>query len=204
MSKCKIYIAADHGGYALKAKIHAFLKEQGFDAQDLGTNSDKPCDYADYAHILAAKCVNLANFKDKIDENNEKMVNLSQKSDENSEKMANLSQKNLANSGNKVNLAQKSDENIEKMGFGILICGSGIGVSIAANRHKGVRCALCHEPLSAVLARKHNDANVLALGARLVGEVMAFEIVKSFLNTEFEGGRHIKRIEKIEKFEVGK
>lgn len=176
MSKCKIYIAADHGGYALKAKIHAFLKEQGFDAQDLGTNSDKPCDYADYAHILAAKCVNLANFKDKMDENNEKMVNLS----------------------------QKSDENSEKIGFGILICGSGIGVSIAANRHKGVRCALCHEPLSAALARKHNDANVLALGARLIGEVMAFEIVKSFLNTEFEGGRHIKRIEKIEKFEVGK
>lgn len=190
MSKCKIYIAADHGGYALKAKIHAFLKEQGFDAQDLGTNSEKPCDYADYAHILAAKCVNLANFKDKIDENNEKIANLSQKSDKNNEKNANL--------------AQKSDENSEKMGFGILICGSGIGVSIAANRHKGVRCALCHEPLSAALARKHNDANVLALGARLVGEVMAFEIVKSFLNTEFEGGRHIKRIEKIEKFEVGK
>lgn len=176
MSKCKIYIAADHGGYALKAKIHAFLKEQGFDAQDLGTNSEKPCDYADYAHILAAKCVNLANFKDKIDENSEKIANLS----------------------------QKNDENSDKMGFGILICGSGIGVSIAANRHKGVRCALCHEPLSAALARKHNDANVLALGARLIGEVMAFEIVKSFLNTEFEGGRHIKRIEKIEKFEVGK
>lgn len=93
-------------------------------------------------------------------------------------------------------LAQKLD----KTKKGILICGSGIGVSISANRHKNVRCALCSEPLSARLARKHNDANVLALGARLIGLDLAIEIVKEFLYTEFEGGRHCLRVQKIEEF----
>lgn len=82
--------------------------------------------------------------------------------------------------------------------FGILICGSGIGISIAANRHKGIRCALCSESLSAKLARKHNDANVLALGGRLIGADLAVEIVREFIGTEFEGGRHEERISKIE------
>lgn len=81
--------------------------------------------------------------------------------------------------------------------FGILICGSGIGMSIAANRHHGIRAALCNESLSAKLARMHNDANVLCMGARLIGISMAEEIINTFLNTSFEGGRHIKRIEKL-------
>ncbi|MEG0874414.1 MAG: ribose 5-phosphate isomerase B [Clostridiales bacterium] len=78
---------------------------------------------------------------------------------------------------------------------GIVICGSGIGISIAANKVKGVRAALCSEPLSAKLAREHNDANVLAMGARIIGEAMALEIVETFLHTEFKGGRHQKRID---------
>ncbi|MDO5725175.1 MAG: ribose 5-phosphate isomerase B [Tissierellia bacterium] len=77
---------------------------------------------------------------------------------------------------------------------GIAICGSGIGISIAANRHKGIRCALCNEPLSAKLTRLHNDANVLAMGGRMIGTEMAKEIVDVFLNTEFEGGRHVRRV----------
>lgn len=81
--------------------------------------------------------------------------------------------------------------------YGILICGSGIGMSIAANRHNGIRAALCNESLSAKLARKHNDANVLCLGARLIGLEMAREIIVVFLCTSFEGERHLRRIEKL-------
>lgn len=80
----------------------------------------------------------------------------------------------------------------------IVICGSGIGISIAANKVPGIRCALCSEPLSAELARKHNNANALAMGARLIGSDMAKRIVDVFLSTEFEGGRHQRRIDKIE------
>ena len=80
---------------------------------------------------------------------------------------------------------------------GIAICGSGIGISMAANRHAAVRCALCHDGLSAELARRHNDANVLALGARLIGIEYAKDAVLRFLNTEFDGGRHQKRVEKL-------
>ncbi len=83
--------------------------------------------------------------------------------------------------------------------FGILICGSGIGISIAANRFKEVRAALCHNQETAQLSRQHNDANVLCLGARIVSEADALKIVEAFLNTKFEGGRHIKRVEKLSK-----
>ncbi len=83
--------------------------------------------------------------------------------------------------------------------FGILICGSGIGISIAANRYKQVRAALCHNQKTAGLSRKHNDANVLCLGARIVKEENAIKIVSKFLSTKFDGGRHIKRVEKLSK-----
>ncbi len=83
--------------------------------------------------------------------------------------------------------------------FGILICGSGIGISIAANRFKEVRAALCHNLETVALSRQHNDANVLCLGARIVGEVDAIKIISTFLSTKFEGGRHIKRVEKLSK-----
>ena len=80
---------------------------------------------------------------------------------------------------------------------GVIVCGSGIGISIAANRHAEVRAALCNEPLSAQLARQHNDANVLALGARIINEKTALECVHTFLTTDFEGGRHSRRVEKL-------
>ena len=80
---------------------------------------------------------------------------------------------------------------------GIAVCGSGIGISIAANRHPAVRCALVSEPLSARLARQHNDANVIALGARLIGIEMAKACVEAFLSTDFAGGRHCGRVEKL-------
>jgi ribose 5-phosphate isomerase B len=82
---------------------------------------------------------------------------------------------------------------------GIVICTTGIGISMAANKHKGIRCALCSEPLSAKMTRLHNNANVLALGAGLIGPNMANEIVDTFLNTEFSGDeRHQRRIDLIE------
>ena len=80
---------------------------------------------------------------------------------------------------------------------GIVICGSGIGISIAANRFSAVRAALCCGPKMAALARQHNDANVLALGARLIDEETAFACVDVFLNTEFEGGRHQARVDAL-------
>lgn len=82
--------------------------------------------------------------------------------------------------------------------FGIAICGSGIGISMACNRHDGIRAALCTNTTMAKLTREHNDANVLCLGARLTGDVLAAEIVKEFLETNFEGGRHQNRIEKLD------
>ena len=83
----------------------------------------------------------------------------------------------------------------------IVICGSGIGISIAANKVRGVRAALCSEPLSAELCRRHNDANVLAMGALIVGESMALAITRTFLETEFEGGRHQHRIDMLAEIE---
>ena len=86
---------------------------------------------------------------------------------------------------------------------GILICGTGIGISISANKLHGVRCALCSEPVSAQLARQHNDANIVAMGARTIGPVMAEGIVDVFLNTEFQGGRHQRRVDKIMMLDQG-
>ena len=80
---------------------------------------------------------------------------------------------------------------------GILVCGSGIGMSIAANRHKGIRAALCVDKVSAELARQHNDANILVLGERLTEISIAKQCVKKFFSTEFEGGRHERRVKKL-------
>lgn len=81
---------------------------------------------------------------------------------------------------------------------GILICGSGIGMSMAANRHEGIRAALCHDAYTAQVARGHNDANVLCFGERIVGKGVAESIIDAWLSSNFEGGRHCGRVEKIE------
>ena len=77
---------------------------------------------------------------------------------------------------------------------GIVICTTGIGISIAANKVKGIRCALCSDSLSAEMPRRHNDANIIAMGAGIVGPNLAKRMVEVFLNTEFEGGRHARRV----------
>ena len=82
--------------------------------------------------------------------------------------------------------------------LGLLVCGTGVGMSMTANRHPGVRAVVCSEPYSAAMARRHNDANVLCLGARVVGEGLAETILDAFLGAQFEGGRHARRVGKID------
>ena len=99
-------------------------------------------------------------------------------------------------------IAHKAIEKYRKgsFNFGILICGTGQGMSITANKHKGIRAALCTNSYLAKMARLHNNANFLCMGGRVIGVEVAKEIVDVFLNTDFEGGRHLRRITKIEEY----
>ena len=82
---------------------------------------------------------------------------------------------------------------------GVLVCGAGLGMSMAANRHRGIRAALCHDHYTASVSRRHNDANVLVLGGRILGPDLAREIVDTWLDTPFEGGRHLRRVKLIDR-----
>ncbi len=84
---------------------------------------------------------------------------------------------------------------------GILMCGTGLGMSMVANRFPGVRAALCSDIFSAVMSRRHNDANILVMGGRVIGDVLAKEVVKAWLKTEFEGGRHKNRLDKFDRID---
>ena len=140
-----IALGNDHGGYALKQEIIAYLEKKGFEYRDYGCYDTQAVDYPIYARKVAK--------------------------------------------------AIQSGE-CEK---GILICGTGIGISIAANKCKGIRCALCSDCFSAEATRLHNDTNIIALGGRVVGPELAVKIVDTFLNTEFSGDeRHARRISLIE------
>lgn len=96
--------------------------------------------------------------------------------------------------GHKVARAVLEDEG----SYGIIICGTGIGISISANKHQGIRAALCHDVYTATMARAHNDANILAFGERVVGLGVIESMIEAFLKTPFEGGRHATRVQKIE------
>ncbi len=139
----KIALAADHAGFGLKDELVAWLREQGHDVSDLGTNGPGSVDYPSFGAKLAEAIAN---------------------------------------------------GDAER---GIAVCGSGIGISIAVNRNPACRCARVDDPLSAALSREHNDANVLALGARLVGPDMAKACVAAFLDTTFAGGRHQRRVDQL-------
>ncbi|WP_020586827.1 ribose 5-phosphate isomerase B [Desulfobacter curvatus] len=104
---------------------------------------------------------------------------------------------NYADYGKKVSKAV-SDGTFSR---GILLCGTGLGMSMQANRFKGVRAALCSDIFSVRMSRQHNDANILVMGGRLVGDILAFELVKEWLATPFEGGRHLDRIRSLD--EIG-
>lgn len=139
----RIAIASDHAAFAMKSELAEWLREQGNEVLDLGTNGPESVDYPDYGYRVGAA------------------------------------------------IAEGNAE------FGVALCGSGIGISIAVNRIPGARCALVSEPFSARLARNHNDANVIALGARLTGIEMAKACVMTFLNSGFDGGRHQGRVDKL-------
>ncbi len=140
-----IAIGSDHGGFELKQKVIAHLKERGMECRDVGCYDKTSCDYPVYGKAVAQAVV--------------------------------------------------SGE-CEK---GIVICTTGIGISITANKFPGIRCALCADAVSAKLTRLHNDANVLALGAGIVGENLAMGIVDTFFDTAFSGEeRHQRRIDQIE------
>jgi ribose 5-phosphate isomerase B len=138
-----VVIAADHGGFDLKAFLAPELRALGHDVVDLGTMSRDAVDYPDFAEKVA----------DAIREG--------------------------------------------RAARGVLICGTGIGMSIAANRHREIRAALVHDGLTARLARQHNDANVLVLGGRLLGPALAKDCLEIFFSTAFDGGRHERRVAKM-------
>lgn len=139
----KIGICCDHAGYEMKTVLKPWLESKGIELVDFGTNSSESCDYADYAHPMAAS--------------------------------------------------------IERgeLQMGISICGSGNGINMTTNKHQGIRAALCWIPEISRLAREHNDANVCSLPGRFISVDTAKEIVDIFLSTDFEGGRHKTRIDKI-------
>ena len=145
----KVAIAGDHAGVALKAEVRDWLREHGYDVEDLGPADTASVDYPDFAAKVAA--------------------------------------------------------GVSKGIFdrGVLVCGTGIGMSIAANKFRGVRAALCTNEFMARAARTHNDANVLCLGGRVLGIDMAIGVVEAFFTASFAGGRHARRVEKIGAFDKG-
>jgi ribose 5-phosphate isomerase B len=142
-SKEQVALGADHGGYALKEDLKAYLGELGYDVVDCGTNSPDSVDYPDFAYAVAR----------------------------------------LVSEG--------------QAWRGIIVDGAGIGSCMAANKVPGVRAAMCYDHATAVNSREHNDANVLTLGGMLVGPSLARQIVKAWLETDFGGGRHGRRVDKI-------
>ena len=146
----KIAIGNDHSSVVMKNEVLSFMKAEGYEVINMGTDTEARCDYPIYAHKVCE-----AVLKGEADR-------------------------------------------------GILICGTGIGISIAANKHKGIRCGHCNDPLSAKLTREHNNANVLAFGARIVGPEMGKAIVSAYLNAEYTPNeRHERRLKMVEDIENG-
>lgn len=145
----RVVVAADHAGFELKQRLVEWLKANGYEALDLGTDSPKPVDYPDFAEALGRSIL---------------------------------------------------DGRAER---GVLLCGSGVGASVAANKLPGIRAGLCHDTYSAHQGVEHDDMNVLALGARVVGSELALELVRTFLGAQFSGAeRHVRRLDKIKALEA--
>ena len=143
----KIPVGSDHAGFEIKTVVAEYLKELGYDAVDLGVETQTRADYPDYAGKVAGG-VSRGEYK-----------------------------------------------------RGILVCGTGIGMAITANKYPGVRAAVANDEELAAISRQHNNANVLALGGRIINPEQARKIVKVWLDTAFEGGRHADRLGKINQIE---
>ena len=138
-----VALGADHGGYAMKEDLKAYLAELDYEVIDCGTHSTASVDYPDFAYAVAK----------------------------------------LVSEG--------------RAWRGIIVDGAGIGSCMAANKVPGVRAAMCYDHATAVNSREHNDANILSLGGMLLGSALARQIVRTWLSTDFGGGRHARRVEKI-------
>jgi ribose 5-phosphate isomerase B len=145
----RIAVGCDHAGYPLKEALKVFLKEEGHEVEDFGTDSEEMVDYPDFCAAAARAVVD-----------------------------------------------GRADR-------GIVLGGSGQGEQLAANKVRGTRAALCNDLYLAELSRRHNDANVLAMGGRIVAVALAKEIVRLWLATPFEGGRHARRLEQVAEIERG-
>jgi ribose 5-phosphate isomerase B len=145
----RVAVACDHAGYLLKEALTAFLREEGHEVLDFGTDSEEMVDYPDYSAAAARAVV---------------------------------------------------EGRAER---GIVLGGSGQGEQLAANKVRGVRAALCNDLYLAELSRRHNDANVLTIGGRIVAPALAKEIVRVWLATPFDGGRHARRLEQVAEIERG-
>lgn len=143
MNTIRLSIGCDHAGFPYKEAVKEWLKDQGHEVTDYGTNSEDSVDYPDYVHPVAASI----------------------------------------ESGT--------------ADIGVLMCGSANGVCMTANKHQGIRAAICWQDEIASLARKHNNANVICIPARFVSQDDAIKMISTFLNTDFEGGRHERRVDKI-------
>ena len=146
----RIALGADHAGFPLKQEVARALAEAGHQVIDLGTFSQDPADYPDYAKAVGAAI-------------------------------------------------QRGEAE-----RGILVCGSGVGASVAANKLRGIRAGLCHDTYSARQGVEHDDMNVLVLGARVIGVELALELVRAFLGARFSGQeRHLRRLNKVKALEEG-
>lgn len=192
----KIFIASDHAGFEAKEQAKKALAALGYEAVDLGTHSaEASVDYPDFAGALADKILTECEARARSENFKENGGINSAAAAENSSACGdgeNFSTRAGVNAS-KSEILNSTDYGI----YGVLICGTGIGISIAANRRAHVRCALCHDATSARLAREHNDANVLAFGARLMGALAIEDMIKVFFGTDFAGGRHKKRVDKL-------
>jgi len=145
----RVAIGADHAGFWLKQELVTYTKSLTHEVLDMGTNSDQPVDYPDYAEAVAVAV-----------------------------------------------LEGKADR-------GVLVCGSGVGATVAANKIPGIRAGLCHDTYSAHQGVEHDDMNVLVLGARVIGPALAHELVRAFLAATFSGEeRHRRRLEKVKALEA--
>lgn len=143
-----IAIGADHGGYRLKIQIVEFLKELRYPVNDLGTYSEEPADYPDYARAVAREIL------------------------------------------------------LKQANRGILICGSGVGACVAVNKFPGIRAAICHDTFSAHQGVEDDNINILCLGARVIGNELAKDIIRVYLSASFSGAeRHRRRLDKVEEIE---
>jgi len=146
-----VFIASDHGGFALKSVLVQALRQAGHQVEDLGPDCTGSCDYPAFADKLCQR------------------------------------------------LLDAGEDGQNGAMLGILVCGTGLGMSMSANRHAGIRAAMCTCEFMARMARAHNNANVLCLGERVVGPGLAQEITRAFISGNFEGGRHLRRIELFDK-----